>query len=81
MSIDRCPKCGGNTQVRDSRLAHDRIRRRRVCYDCHYRYTTYEGYVSDFIFNPDEQIKKINEYIKELVKLRTMINESREGKK
>lgn len=79
MRIDKCPKCGGNTQVKDSRLTHNRIRRRRVCYDCHYRYTTYEGFVSDFNFNPDEQIRKIDELITELSNVRAMLCEMQGG--
>lgn len=41
----RCPKCGSlNDKVIDSRTAKDgdSIRRRRVCYDCGTRFTTYE---------------------------------------
>lgn len=41
----RCPKCGFNDdKVIDSRQSRDSssIRRRRVCLQCHYRFTTYE---------------------------------------
>ncbi|MGI6086800.1 MAG: transcriptional regulator NrdR [Kiritimatiellia bacterium] len=41
----RCPKCGHmNDKVIDSRAARDgnSIRRRRVCLQCDYRFTTYE---------------------------------------
>ena len=40
-----CPKCGStNDKVIDSRSAHNgrAIRRRRECYGCSYRFTTYE---------------------------------------
>ena len=41
----RCPKCGNNDdKVIDSRSSrdHSSIRRRRVCLQCAFRYTTYE---------------------------------------
>ncbi|MEP6699604.1 MAG: transcriptional regulator NrdR [Verrucomicrobiota bacterium] len=41
----RCPKCGfGDDKVIDSRQSRDSctIRRRRVCLQCAYRFTTYE---------------------------------------
>ena len=41
----RCPKCGANkSSVIDSRQAEEgsTIRRRRVCEECQYRFTTYE---------------------------------------
>lgn len=41
----RCPKCGGDTQVIDSRPDEKHgwyIWRRRRCYDCTYRFTTEE---------------------------------------
>lgn len=41
----RCPKCGhDDTRVLESRNSHDgrSIRRRRVCTQCHHRFTTYE---------------------------------------
>ena len=41
----RCPKCGGkDDKVIDSRQSRDgsSIRRRRVCLQCAFRYTTYE---------------------------------------
>ena len=38
-----CPSCeSDNTSVYDSRLRQSSIRRRRVCYECHTRFTTYE---------------------------------------
>lgn len=44
----RCPKCGKlDDKVLDSREVHngDSIRRRRVCLDCNFRFTTYETIV------------------------------------
>ncbi|HAM73479.1 MAG TPA: transcriptional regulator NrdR [Verrucomicrobiales bacterium] len=41
----RCPKCGcTEDKVIDSRTSREgaTIRRRRECFDCHYRFTTYE---------------------------------------
>mgnify|MGYP001465451235 CR=1 FL=1 len=41
----RCPKCGDvDSKVLDSRVSEDgrAIRRRRECYSCKYRFTTYE---------------------------------------
>ena len=37
-----CPKCGKETRVIDSRDAETGVRRRRVCDDCGYRFTTLE---------------------------------------
>ena len=39
-----CPKCGGNVGVIDSRSLKtaNTIRRRRICFRCEYRYSTYE---------------------------------------
>ncbi len=44
----RCPKCGNlNDKVIDSRIVRngDVIRRRRLCLNCGYRFTTYEEVV------------------------------------
>ena len=38
----KCPKCDGETAVIDSRPDDTGIRRRRVCLDCEYRFTTRE---------------------------------------
>jgi len=44
-----CPKCGGKSQVMDSRLSgrvagrnESNIRRRRRCFSCKFRFTTRE---------------------------------------
>ncbi len=40
----KCPKCGHDTSVIDSRVTREgrEIRRRRTCENCNYRFTTYE---------------------------------------
>jgi transcriptional regulator NrdR family protein len=39
----KCPKCGSDMLVADTReTENNRIRRRRVCNACRYRLTTYE---------------------------------------
>jgi transcriptional repressor NrdR len=38
----QCPYCGGDSQVKDSRLSAEGIRRRRECVECKRRFTTYE---------------------------------------
>lgn len=41
----RCPKCASeDTKVIESRLSHEgrAVRRRRSCFSCNYRFTTYE---------------------------------------
>jgi transcriptional regulator NrdR family protein len=46
-----CPKCGGDTGVIDTRQPKNfnTIRRRRMCFRCSYRYSTYE--VDDDTYN------------------------------
>ena len=39
-----CPYCKGKTEVVDSRFKGDKIKRRRECVKCHYRFNTYELY-------------------------------------
>jgi len=42
----KCPFCGGTeSRVIDTREVGEGIRRRRVCQQCHQRYTTYESVV------------------------------------
>jgi transcriptional repressor NrdR len=56
----RCPKCGDvDSKVLDSRVSEDgkAIRRRRECYSCNYRFTTYEKVEE----TPIMVIKKNNE--------------------
>lgn len=44
-----CPKCGGDTGVKDSRPNRDNtgIRRRRLCEVCGYRFTTWEMAINE----------------------------------
>lgn len=45
----RCPKClSGRRMVIDSRPTDDAVRRRSVCSDCGYRYTTHERVSEQF---------------------------------
>lgn len=39
----RCSKCNGFTDVKDTRQKGQRIRRRRECRKCGYRFTTFES--------------------------------------
>lgn len=45
-----CPKCSGMTRVTDSRVpaGRDKVRRRRRCVDCGYRFSTVELAVDEF---------------------------------
>lgn len=48
----RCPKCGTETYVIDSRRKGRKgevIRRRRLCKNCGHRLTTYEGEFDDWL--------------------------------
>ena len=44
-----CPTCESSSQVIDSRLSGNEIRRRRVCLFCGRRFTTYEKWREDFV--------------------------------
>ena len=49
----KCLKCGcADTKVLDSRMSDDnsRIRRRRECTKCHFRFTTYENYEKQVMY-------------------------------
>lgn len=54
----RCPKCDGDTQVRNSREAEGGVRRRRECVKCKARVTTFERVVE---VRTPEQEKKLAE--------------------
>jgi transcriptional repressor NrdR len=44
-----CPHCGkGRNEVIDTRISNDTIRRRRVCWNCHQRFSTYEILKDDY---------------------------------
>ncbi|MDJ0598130.1 MAG: hypothetical protein QNJ37_04735 [Crocosphaera sp.] len=39
----KCPKCQGKTQILDTRSRADgKIKRRRQCFSCKYRFNTFE---------------------------------------
>lgn len=38
----KCPVCGGNTKVIDSRCEDDCVNRKRMCLECGYRFATIE---------------------------------------
>lgn len=45
----KCPKCGSDQLgCIDSRKNNGAVRRRRVCQDCHYRFSTMEISVDEF---------------------------------
>lgn len=54
----RCPKCGGDTNVIESRKPKDQnsVRRRRECVKCGFRYTTHE--YSDFFLSKMAQMTR-----------------------
>lgn len=49
----KCPKCGGDSKVTDSRKAHDEIYRRRACKKCGYSFYTFEA------IDESENVKKL----------------------
>ncbi len=44
----KCERCGGTTDVTDSRPVKTGVRRRRACRACGHRFTTYEGTAEAF---------------------------------
>lgn len=44
----QCPECNGESRVTDSRDGIDARRRRRECYICKHRYTTYEIHAEQY---------------------------------
>lgn len=56
-----CPKCGGETTIKDVRtLQRGDITRRRECNDCEYRYTTIE-----ILYGPHERCKEVAQWASE----------------
>lgn len=51
--------CGGDTRVLESRLIHDRTRRRRCCNTCGHRFTTYESVPSASTRLDDETFYRV----------------------
>ncbi len=65
----KCPKCGfEDTKVLESRLsdAGRSVRRRRSCFDCNYRFTTYEK-EEVFIFSIVKKDGRVEPYVREKV--------------
>ena len=42
---ERCPHCGGDSRVTDSRPNGPARKRRRACLTCPYRWSTYESLI------------------------------------
>lgn len=66
-----CPNCGGKTYIIDVRPSEKYdacLRRRRMCYRCKNRFTTYE--VLPMAFSSGEKakdiLKRISDYMKEV---------------
>lgn len=38
----RCPKCGGRTKVKDSRIRKEKVTRKRECKRCGAKFKTFE---------------------------------------
>lgn len=59
----KCPKCGGNLNVIDSRstkfMGEDTVIRRRKCLACPHRFTTYEISEANLVKNMDIAEKSI----------------------
>lgn len=68
-----CPHCGGSTGVIDSRPAYQNaIRRRRVCYGCQKRFTTFEIVTDD---NPADAARKLRQKAIELREMASMLDD------
>lgn len=58
-SVKHCPECGHKkSTVIDSREGPDRLRRRRECQKCHYRWSTLEGPVGEDSTETDKAIAR-----------------------
>ena len=44
----KCPKCGGNTKIKESRQREHYYFRRHECLKCHARFSTHEVYEEDY---------------------------------
>lgn len=69
-----CPHCGGeNTHVLDSRFSPstNATRRRRICYDCNQRFTSYE--VADLKQFKKDLRSEIIDKVSKSLDLRTVI--------
>lgn len=59
----KCPKCNSSTLVIDSRDIHDRIRRRRKCTECKYRFSTVE-----ILYTPRKRLTKAQKLVRQINK-------------
>lgn len=75
MRVDICPSCGGKTDVVDSRPTDMGVRRRRQCFACGERFTTYEKMT--IVSDPDvtEALKEAIEINKSELKRLRMLEE------
>lgn len=68
----KCPKCNGETEVKDSRpsrMPENYIRRRRKCFDCALRFSTKEVVVDLYIKKkPADLFKELPLHERKLVK-------------
>lgn len=65
-----CPKCGAKTNIIDTRPSEKygrSLRRRRMCWKCRYRFSTYEltGNDLDKFKKAKELLLDISRYVKE----------------
>ena len=66
-----CPKCGGKTYVIDTRFSEKyspSIIRRRVCYKCRSRFSTYEvmPQMLEYGKKAQDTLSKIKKFMKEV---------------
>lgn len=75
-----CPKCGGATFVRDSRGNAERtaIRRRRGCFECRFRFSTFELVVAPGL-TPEGLMNLVGTARAALDKAEKVIAEARDG--
>ena len=62
MRVDICPLCGGKTDIIDSRPTDMGVRRRRQCFVCSKRFTTYEKMT--IVNDPD-----VTELLKDVIEI------------
>ena len=60
-------KCGGDTRVVDSRIVEGGLRRRRLCLDCGFRFSTLETVLEEKPKEPKPSKNKSNYTAKEVV--------------
>lgn len=74
----KCPKCGGITQVTNSRPSENHVRRRRQCLVCGFRATTLERYLTTTFSAQRERalLDKIQQFESQIKQLREAYAES-----